>query len=135
LVWTNPATALLAAGVLAGAVVPAAKWRAILEPVGDSRVRGGATAEAKGESTHFIISIRDGAPNSSLTWHMHSGTCSSPGGVVGSGYPALRVGPGGTAQAAITLAVSPPTGGSHIIQVHGSGGDVVSCGELKQVGE
>src|SRR3989304_2399061 len=121
-----------AAGVLAaGGPSPAVKWRAILDPVGDSRVRGGATAEAKGESTHFIITVRDGAPNSSLTWHMHSGTCSSPGGVVGSGYPALRVGPGGTAQAAITLAVTPPPGGSHIIQVHGSGGDVVSCGELK----
>ncbi len=126
--------ALVAVGMLNGASGSAAKWRAILEPVGGATVRGGATAEATGDSTHFVITIRGGAPNTSLAWHMHTGTCASPGQLQGSGYPPLKVGPGGTAQAAVTLAVASPDGGSRIIQVHGAGGNVVSCGELKPVG-
>ena len=66
---------------------------------------------------------------------MHTGTCASPGPVEGSGYPALPVGAGGVAQAAVTLSVAPPASGDHIIQVHGAGGTVVSCGELRAVGE
>lgn len=134
MVVMNSAAALLAAGILTGVGMPTAKWRAILEPVGGAGVRGGATAEAAGESTHFVITIRGGAPNSTLAWHMHSGTCASPGELVGSGYPALQVGPGGTAQGAITLAVAAPDSESRIIQVHGAGGNVVSCGELKPIG-
>src|SRR5258705_6139986 len=76
-----------------------AKWRAILEPVADGKVRGGVTVEAKGtESARFTITIRDAAPNASLAWHMHSGTCAAPGSIVGSGYPELHSGPGGTAE-------------------------------------
>ena len=135
LVMMTLIASLALAGVLAaGTPSPAAKWRAILEPVGDSRVRGGATAEAKGESTHFIITVRGGIAGSPLAWHMRAGTCAAPGGIIGSGYPELQVGPGGTAQAAITLPVPPPNEGSHIIQVHGPGGGVVSCGELKPIG-
>jgi hypothetical protein len=127
------AAVLLTAGVVAGAAPPFAKWRALLEPVGNSTVRGGATAEAVAEgSTHFIISIRNGTPNTTLNWHMHTGTCASPGGVVGSGYPSLQVGAGGIAQAAVTLSVPAPSTGSHIIQVH-AGGAIVACGEFRSV--
>ena len=132
----NPANVFLLVGALAGALPagpPLAKWRAILEPEGGSRVRGGATAEAKGDSTHFVITVRDGTANSTLGWHMHSGTCAAPGAIEGSGYPPLQVGPGGTAQTAVTLPVAPPASGDHLIQVHGPGGTVVSCGELKPV--
>lgn len=133
MLFLKAAAVALAAGLLANAgSAPAPKWRAILEPAGNSQVRGGATAEAKDGSTHFIISIRNAPPNSSLAWHMHTGTCASPGGIQGSGFPALQVGPGGTAQAAVTIAVAPPETGSYIIQVHGGGG-VVACGELKAV--
>ncbi len=133
MVTINAAAAILAGGLMIGA--PANnKWRALLEPVGNATVRGGATAEAKGEgSTHFIISIRNGTPNTTLTWHMHSGSCANPGGVEGSGYPTLQVGTGGVAQAAVTLSVAPPATGGHIIQVHGAGGTVVACGELRGV--
>jgi hypothetical protein len=111
------------------------KWRAILAPTSGSKVRGGAMAEAKGaDSTHFTITIRDAAPNSALPWHMHTGTCGTPGGVVGSGYPVLTVGPGGTAEAAVTLPIAPPISGSYLVQVHGPTGAPISCGELKPIG-
>lgn len=111
------------------------KWRAILEPVPGAKVRGGAMVEAKGgESTRFTITIRDATPNTGLAWHMHSGTCAAPGGVVGSGYPELHAGPGGTAEAAVTLAISPPTSGGFVIQVHGPTGAPISCGELRPIG-
>jgi hypothetical protein len=112
------------------------KWRALLEPIGGGKVRGGAMVEAKGdESTRFTITIRDATPNTGLAWHMHSGSCASPGGVVGAGYPELHAGPGGTAEAAVTLAISPPTSSGFIIQVHGPTGAPISCGELKPIGE
>jgi len=112
-----------------------ARWRAILEPLAGSKVRGGVTVEAKGtESTRFTITIRDAAPNASLAWHMHSGTCANPGSPVGSGYPELHVGPGGTAEAAVTLSVAPPGTGDYLVQVHGPTGAPISCGALKSIG-
>ncbi len=112
-----------------------ARWRAILEPLAGSKVRGGVTVEAKGtESTRFTITIRDATPNASLAWHMHSGTCANPGNPVGSGYPELHVGPGGTAEAAATLAVAAPGTGDYLVQVHGPTGAPISCGMLKSIG-
>jgi hypothetical protein len=129
----NSVAVLVTVGTLIGGAPAPAKWRALLEPVGSATVRGGATAEAKGETeTHFIVSIRNGTPGTTLNWHMHTGTCAAPGGVEGSGYPPLQVGAGGIAQAAVTLSVAPPATGSHIIQVH-SGGSVVACGALRSV--
>ena len=111
------------------------RWRAILVPIGGAKVRGGAMVEAMGdESTRFTITIRDATPNTGLAWHMHSGTCAAPGGVVGGGYPELHAGPGGTAEAAVTLAVGPPASGNHVIQVHLPTGAPISCGELKLIG-
>ena len=111
------------------------KWRAILEPAGGGKVRGGAMVEAKGDgSTRFTITIRDATPNATLAWHMHSGTCASPGGVVGSGYPELHSGPGGTAEAAVTLQVPAPGSGDFVVQVHDPSGAPISCGELKRIG-
>lgn len=135
----------LVAAVLAGAYVlgrsageeqGSGKWRALLEPVGGATVRGGAMVEAKGEqSTRFTITIRNAPPGNTLAWHMHSGTCAAPGAVIGSGYTELRSGPGGTAEAAVTLSVAPPAGGSFVIQVHGQTGAPISCGDLKPIGE
>ena len=134
----------IAAAVLAGTYVLGTtpghstadpKWRALLNPVGESKLRGGAIAEAKGgDSTRFTITIRDAPANATLAWHMHSGTCASPGAAVGSGYPALHTGPGGTAEAAVTLAVNPPGSGSYLVQVHDPAGTPISCGELKSIG-
>jgi superoxide dismutase, Cu-Zn family len=111
------------------------KWRAILDPIAGGSVRGGAMVEAKSaESSRFTITIRNATPKASLPWHLHSGTCAAPGGVVGSGYPELHVGPGGTAEAAVTLTVTPPASGSYLIQVHSPTGTPISCGDLKPIG-
>jgi hypothetical protein len=117
-------------------VVREGKWRAILEPLGGGSVRGGAMLEAKSaESTRFTITIRNATPGASLPWHLHTGTCAAPGGVVGSGYPDLHVGPGGTAEAAVTLSVTPPSSGNYVVQVHSPTGTPISCGDLKPIGE
>ena len=61
------------------------RWRAILDPIGGGTVRGGAMVEAKAnQGTRFTITIRNAPANTTLPWHMHSGTCSAPGDVVGS---------------------------------------------------
>lgn len=129
----NVAAVLVAAGIASSAAPSVQKWRALLEPVGSATVRGGATAEAKGDgTTHFIISIRNGPPNTSLTWQMNGGTCASPGAAEGSGYPTLQVGAGGVAQAAVTISVAAPASGSHVMMVQ-SGGTTVACGEFRSV--
>jgi len=122
-------------GIKPNRPVAEAKWRAILEPLAGAKVRGGVTVEAKGtESSRFTITIRDATPNASLAWHMHSGNCAAPGAVVGSGYPELHSGPGGTAEAAVTLQVQPPASGEYLVQVHGPTGAPISCGNLKSIG-
>ena len=133
MVGLNVAAVMVAAGIASSAAPSVQKWRALLEPVGSATVRGGATAEAKGDgSTHFIISIRNGSPNSSLTWQMSTGTCASPGAAEGSGYPTLQVGAGGVAQAAVTISVAAPASGNHVIVVR-AGGTTVACGEFRAV--
>ena len=129
----NVAAVLVAAGIASSAAPSVQKWRALLEPVGSATVRGGATAEAKGDgTTHFIISIRNGSPNTTLTWQMSAGTCVSPGAPEGSGYPTLQVGAGGVAQAAVTISVAAPASGNHVIVVQ-TGGATVACGEFRSV--
>ena len=129
----NVAAVLIAAGIASSAAPSVQKWRALLEPVGSATVRGGATAEAKGDgTTHFIISIRNGSPNTPLTWQMSTGTCASPGAAEGSGYPTLQVGAGGVAQAAVTISVAAPANGNHVMVVQ-SGGSTVACGEFRSV--
>ena len=133
MIGLNVAAVMVAAGIASSAAPSVQKWRALLEPVGSATVRGGATAEAKGDgTTHFIISIRNGPPNTSLTWQMSTGTCSSPGAPEGSGYPTLQVGAGGVAQAAVTLSVPSPSNGNHVIVVQ-TGGSTVACGEFRSV--
>lgn len=133
MVGLNVAAVMVAAGIASSAAPSVQKWRALLEPVGSATVRGGATAEAKGDgTTHFIISIRNGPSNTSLTWQMSTGTCSSPGAAEGSGYPTLQVGAGGVAQAAVTLSVAAPSSGNHVIVVQ-AGGTTVACGEFRSV--
>ena len=91
--------------------------------------------EAKSaESARFTITIRNAPPGTSLPWHMHTGSCAAPGGPVGTGYPEQKVGPGGTAEAAVTLNVAPPSTGSYLVQVHGPTGTPTSCGDLKPIG-
>ena len=112
------------------------RWRALLEPTGGGTVRGGAMVEVKGEEgLRFTVTVRNAPANTTLPWHMHAGTCAAPGDVVGSGYPELNVGPGGTAEAAVTLKVAAPTTGAFVIQVHSPTGAAISCGDLKLIGE
>lgn len=114
------------------------RWRAILEPVGGAKVSGGVTVEARGtDSTKFTVAIRGAPAGTTLSWHMHSGKCTAPGGPVGAptSYPALRAGPGGTAEAAVTIPVAPPASGDFVILIHLSSGTPVACGALKALGE
>jgi len=132
---------LMALMIWAAAYVPGPpdpRWRAILEPVGGTKVSGGVTVEAKGaDSSKFTVAIRGAPANSTLIWHMHSGKCTGPGAPVGAptSYPVLRAGPGGTAEAAVTLPVAPPGSGDFVILIHLPTGTPAACGELKALGE
>ena len=146
------AAALFSATYLLG-VSSDARWSATLQSQNGSKVSGTATVEAKGaDSTQFTVSIKGAAPSTTLNWHMHNGKCSEAGTIVGAqtAYPELKPGTSGTAEAMVTLAVAPPSGGTFSIQVHrpaagGEGGAAkdagamgskatVACGELKPLG-
>lgn len=109
------------------------QWMATLAPVGASTVRGTANMQMVNGRQMIQLQITGGTPNASHPWHIHTGTCSSGGAIVGApaGYTALGTGSDGTASISATLA-TPIGGGGYHVNVHSSPSDltVVACGDL-----
>ena len=123
---------------------PSDQWSAALGPSNGGTVSGTATAEGVGttDSTRVKISIHGAKPNTSLPWHIHHGSCSAAGPVLGSptGYPKLQTTGTGSADGLVTLPVRPSKSGSYAVLVHGAaaapakpGSDVIACGDLRPV--
>jgi hypothetical protein len=120
------------------------QWSAALSPSNGSTVSGTATAEGVGtaDSTRVKISIHGAKPNATLPWHIHLGTCSAAGRVLGpaAAYSKLRTTGTGSADALVTLPIRPSKSGSYVVQVHRTaaspakpGTDVIACGDLRPV--
>ncbi len=128
-------SALLVAGAIASVGV-AGSWRAQIEPIGESTVKGMATVEATDStSAKAHISISGAKAGDVLPWHVHSGTCGNSGPPIGmaSAYKPLTVGADGSAMEEATMSVAPSDSASYVVNVHRSASDmsVISCGLLK----
>lgn len=128
-------SAWLVAGAIASAGV-AGKWRAQIEPTGESTVKGMATVEATDSaSAKAHISVSGAKEGDVLPWHVHSGTCDNAGPPVGtaSAYTPLTVGADGSAMGDATMTVAPSDSASYVVNVHRSASDmaVIACGLLK----
>lgn len=118
----------------------APRWVGTLSPKAGASVTGTIALEALGaDSTRIQISVRGADPNTTLPWHMHSGTCGNSAQVIGSAaaYKPVAVGPDGTGSATAVLPLPAPASGDYVVNVHQSPGDMraIACGQLKPAPE
>ena len=111
-------------------------WSADLSARNNSGISGDAGAQSALAATGATISIRGATPGGQHPWHIHRGTCSTSGAVVGAAaaYPVLTAGQDGTARAAATIGVPLNENESYHVNVHRSPqelGVIVACGELR----
>ena len=136
----------LALALLAGGTVVAADsaWKATLHSSNDSKIEGSAEVKANGtDSTMMSVKIKNATAGTTYAWHMHSGTCSAGGPVVGdaAAYPKVTADSTGVGRSEGTIKVAPPASGDHSIHVHAPSPDSakagleVACGDLKPVRE
>ena len=111
-------------------------WRASLAPRGGSVIRGTAILRELPGETRAEVSISNAPPNDLLPWHVHDGTCGSPGPIVPEEhrYTLLVTDATGQSNLAVGLRAGLVGEGSHYVDVHRSRGDrtVIACGDLTQ---
>ena len=111
-------------------------WSATISPRSGSDVRGELKLQSVVVGSAANISITGAAAGAQHPWHVHTGTCSNSGPIVGSvsNYPLLTVGTDGRASANATISTALSEGTSYIVNVHRSTSDlgtIIGCGELK----
>lgn len=109
-------------------------WETSLSSMAGSAVRGSAKAQSVGLGTGVNISIEGVAAAAQHPWHVHTGTCASGGGIVGSmsAYPVLTANLNGTASANTSIGVALRENERYHVNVHRSPADltVIACGNL-----
>jgi Cu/Zn superoxide dismutase len=112
-------------------------WRGMLMPMNGSTVSGTVTVRPISDAqTQATLNLAGATAGAVHPWHIHSGTCAQPGGVVGpaTAYTAASVGADGTATVVVTLPFATPTSGAYSVNVHASPsemGTYVACADLK----
>lgn len=111
-------------------------WEGTLVPVPPANLTGTVAAVSQAGRTVVTVEIRGGTPGSH-GWRTVDGGCAAPGAVRGGValYPALVVGPGGTARAEASVPGELSPGGRYAVQVLGAGPaaeEVAACGDLGQ---
>lgn len=117
----------------------ATDWSTQLSARASSGVTGSATARSVGISggagtSTATVEIRGAAPGARHPWHVHTGTCSSGGPIVGetNDYDVLEVGANGTDDRTAAISVGMDENARYHVNVHRSPSDltVISCGDL-----
>ena len=122
------------------------RWTATLSPTpsamtdttaGGGRVSGSVTVTPGmgGNSTNAEITVSGLAAGNTYPWHVHSGSCSTGGPIVGppDAYTPLSVSMGGSADAKATIPVATPASGQFHVNVHKSQTEmnvIIACGDL-----
>ena len=108
-------------------------WTATLDAKGGSGINGTARAESvPHDSTSATVNVKGAAPNSSLTWGLHSGKCAALGAMLGAGYAALQTDSTGAGSASTTVALEMHGDKDYSAVIHGSAaGSVAACGTFK----
>lgn len=132
---TPSAGATTGAAAGAPATVSTATWTATINAMGGSGITGSAMVRPSGKTEAATVSLTGAPPNSTLPWHVHSGTCATGGGVVGSGsaYTPLSVGADGKATSSATINASLDPAAKYHVNIHKSASDmgtIVACGDL-----
>jgi hypothetical protein len=127
---------LSAAAVAFTAVLAPMKWTAHMTPMNGSKIEGTATVVPDGNGKMTVtITIAGGEKGQTYPWHVHTGKCSTGGGVYGPGsaYTPITLDPYGAGKVTVTVPVAAPESGDYHVNVHKSASDmatIVSCGDL-----
>lgn len=96
---------------------------------GGSGITGDARLMPAGDSVRIALSLTGLTEGQDYPAHVHTGTCSAGGGV-DQPLSSVTGQAGGTGSSTSTLGASAFADTTHFIQVHGSGGTPVACGDL-----
>lgn len=114
------------------------EWSGDIRGIGASaRISGSSTARVQQSGTQAMVTVARARGGDQLPWHVHEGTCDTPGGdIVGppSAYPPLSVASNGQATAMANLpGVRLNEAGEYKVNFHASSSDmgtIVACANL-----
>jgi superoxide dismutase, Cu-Zn family len=113
------------------------RWEGMLKGNGNSKING-VISIAKGEDGKALATVEfeGDTPGVTRPWHVHVGSCTKGGGVLGGAmnYRAVTVSDKGHGMQVANLPVAVPDTGSFYVNIHESStnmGSVVACGDLK----
>lgn len=100
-----------------------------LSAKGESGISGDVRLVPAGDSVRVGLSLTGLTEGQSYAAHVHTGSCSSGGGVARP-LSSVTGQAGGIGSSTTTLAASVFADTTHFVQAHGSGGTPVACGDL-----
>ncbi|HYW13211.1 MAG TPA: hypothetical protein VE871_14720 [Longimicrobium sp.] len=114
------------------------EWSGDIRGIGASaRISGSATARVQQSGTQAMVTLARARAGDQLPWHVHEGTCETPGGdIVGppAAYPPVTVASNGQATAMATLpGVRLNEAADYKVNFHASSSDmgtIVACANL-----
>ena len=114
------------------------EWSGTIRGMGaGARLAGATTARVQQSGTHAMVSVRGARGGDQLPWHVHEGSCDTPGGnIVGppSAYPPVSVASNGQATAMANLpGVRLNEAAEYKVNFHASPaemGTIVACADL-----
>jgi hypothetical protein len=114
------------------------EWTGRIQGMGSgARISGTATVRVQESGTHAMVSLGNAPAGEQLPWHVHEGSCDTPGGaIVGppAAYSPVSVAANGTATAMANLpGVRLNEAGRYKVNFHASAtemGTIVACANL-----
>lgn len=112
---------------------PAMFETAAIQDVQGGGLGGEVTIADRGGQAEVIVRLTGGTPDGSHPGHIHSGRCSSIGGVVQALEPISTDATGaGTMTATVDIPPMTVLNGQHIVVYHGAGGAPIACADIPQ---
>ncbi|GAB1341540.1 CHRD domain-containing protein [Gemmatimonas sp.] len=115
----------------------AAAWSAKLVGRDGRKVSGTAVAQtsADGKGTDVSVTLEGDTPGATRPWHVHSGSCTQAGGVVGGAraYTAIAMDVQGNGRTKATIPTLLADTAHYYVNIHDATtamGIIVACGEL-----
>ena len=135
--YVLPLSLTLSASAALALASPMASWTATISGKDGRKVTGSATVTptADGTGADVMVSINGDTPGATRPWHIHSGSCTKSGGVVGGGkaYTPMAIDGKGHGSAKATLAVALADTATYYVNIHDAAAAmsiIVACGDL-----
>ncbi len=115
----------------------AAMWMGTVSGKDGAAISGSVqmTAGSEANTTIVDLTLKGDVASTTRPWHIHIGSCTKPGGVLGGGrsYTPLAGDANGGGKSKATLPIALPDTGSYYVNIHDSAANmakIVACGDL-----